>query len=182
MFFLPLRFSSAFLRSVCAGNGEKSNADEKRGANKENLFVIETKKSKKGNEKRNDKTKQKDNSPPMKCDSCERRDQTKTVTLPFDPNQSVLFSSLFTLIFYVRENVKKTATNYDLFPCLSLQVIPSDHNLHQNDAQLQANGQGEDYQYQGPAGPLEFVIALSIFGRHFPGFSIYSVFSYSCHI
>jgi len=118
----------------------------------------------------------------MKCDSCERRDQTKTVTPPFDPNQSVLFSSLFTLIFYVRENVKKTATNYDLFPCLSLQVIPSDHNLHQNDAQLQANGQGEDYQYQGPAGPLEFVIALSIFGRHFPGFSIYSVFSYSCHI
>jgi len=163
--------------------GEKSNADEKKGANKENLFVIETKKSRKRNEKRSDKAKQKNNSPPMKCDSCERRDQTKTaVTPPFDPNQSVLFSSLFTLIFYVRENVEKTATNYDLFPCLSLQVIPSDHNLHQNDAQLQANGQGEDYQYQGPAGPLEFVIALSIFGRHFPGFSIYSVFSYSCHI
>jgi len=74
------------------------------------------------------------------------------------------------------------AHNAPTLCCLSLQVIPSDHNLHQNDAQLQANGQGEDYQYQGPAGPLEFVIALSIFGRHFPGFSIYSVFSYSCHI
>lgn len=79
-------------------------------ANNENLFVIEYPK-KYRNERRSDEAKRKGNSPAVKFESCERKDQTKTaVTLTFDPTDSVFYSSLFTRIFVNWEN-ERTNSN-----------------------------------------------------------------------
>lgn len=165
-----MRFFSAFLRFVCAGNG-KSQTLMRTKANNENLFVIEYPK-KYRNERRSDEAKRKGNSPAVKFESCERKDQTKTaVTLTFDPTDSVFYSSLFTRIFVNWENERKQQLITTFF-LVSLQVIPSGHNLQQNDEQLEAHGEGEDYQNQGPAGPFKILIliaALLSIPHHFPG-------------
>lgn len=161
---------SAFLRFVCAGNG-KSQTLMRTKANNENLFVIEYPK-KCRNERRSDEAKRKVNSPAVKFESCERKDQTKTaVTSTFDPTDSVFYSSLFTRIFVNRENERKQQL-ITTFSLVSLQVIPSGHNLQQNDEQLEAHGEGEDYQNQGPAGPFKILILIATLlsiPHHFPG-------------